>query len=100
MMEDLAVLIGSFGQADHLRPCLKSIFETTSGATSLRVIVGFNFEGESEHPQALAHEFPEAEQLRAPVKLGYCRAYNQLMARSAARYALLLDDDTILRAGT
>ena len=34
------------------------------------------------------------------MKLGYCRAYNQLMARSTGRYALLLDDDTVLRGGT
>jgi hypothetical protein len=100
MAADLAVLIGSFGQLEHLRPCLQSIFETTSGETSLRVIVGFNFEGESESPRAVASEFPQVEQLRAPVKLGYCRAYNQLMARSTGRYALLLDDDTVLRAGT
>jgi GT2 family glycosyltransferase len=100
MAEDLAVLIGSFGQLEHLRPCLQSIFETIGAGTSLRVIVGFNFEGKSESPRVVASEFPQVEQLRAPVKLGYCRAYNQLMARSAGRYALLLDDDTVLRAGT
>ncbi|MGH6847491.1 MAG: glycosyltransferase [Methylocella sp.] len=100
MAEDLTVLIANLGQLEHLRPCLKSIFDTASGETSFRVIVGFNFQGESDSPRALARDFPQAEQLRAPVKLGYCRAYNQLMARSAGRYALLLDDDTVLRAGT
>jgi N-acetylglucosaminyl-diphospho-decaprenol L-rhamnosyltransferase len=99
MAEDLTVLIANLGQPENLRPCLESIFGTASGETSLRVIVGFNFEGESDYPRALACEFPQAEQLRAPVKLGYCRAYNQLMARSTGRYALLLDDDTVLRAG-
>ena len=44
--------------------------------------------------------FPQVEQLRASVRLGYCRAYNQLMARSTGRYVLLLDDDTVLRADT
>jgi GT2 family glycosyltransferase len=100
MAEDLAVLIGSFGQLEHLLPCLKSIFQTASGKSFLRVIVGFNFEGESDSPRALAREFPQVEQLRAPGKLGYCRAYNQLMARCTSRYALLLDDDSLLRAGT
>jgi GT2 family glycosyltransferase len=100
MPEDLTVLIANLGQLENLRSCLKSIFDTASGETSLRVIVGFNFQGESDSPRALASDFPQVEQLRAPVKLGYCRAYNQLMARSTGRYALLLDDDTVLRAGT
>jgi len=100
MTEDVTVLIANLGQLENLRPCLRSIFESASRETSVRVIVGFNFEGESDNPQALASEFPQVEQLRAPVKLGYCRAYNQLMARSTGRYTLLLDDDTVLGAGT
>jgi N-acetylglucosaminyl-diphospho-decaprenol L-rhamnosyltransferase len=100
MAEDLTVLIGNMGDLKDLRPCLKSLFDTISGETSLRVIVGFNFEGESDSPRRLASDFPQVEQFRATVKLGYCRAYNQLIARSAGRYVLLLDDDTILRAGT
>ena len=100
MAEDLTVLIANLGQLDNLRSCLRSLFDTASDETSLRVIVGFNFQGESDSPRALAGNFPQVEQLRAPGKLGYCRAYNQLMARSTGRYVLLLDDDTILRAGT
>ena len=99
MAEDLTVLIGNLGQLERLRPCLKSLFDTAS-ETSLRVIVGFNFQGESDNPRALACDFRQVELLRAHVKLGYCRAYNQLMARSTGRYALLLDDDTVLRTGT
>jgi hypothetical protein len=99
MAEDLTVLIANLGQLDNLRSCLRSLFDTVN-ETSLRVIVGFNFQGESDTPRALADSFPQVEQLRAPGKLGYCRAYNQLMARSTGRYVLLLDDDTILRAGT
>jgi len=99
MAEDLTILIGSFGQLEHLRPCLKSIFDTVDG-TSFSVIVGFNFLGESDSPRAIASEFPQVEQLRAPMKLGYCRAYNRMMARSAGRYVLVLDDDTALHPGT
>jgi GT2 family glycosyltransferase len=99
MAEDLTILIANLGQPESLRSCLKSIFDTASGETSLRVIVGFNFQGENDSPRTLAGDFPQVEQLRAPVKLGYCRAYNQLMARSTGRYALLLDDDIVLRAG-
>ena len=40
------------------------------------------------------------ECFRAPVKLGYCRAYNLLMARRTGRYVLLLDDDTVLLPDT
>jgi GT2 family glycosyltransferase len=101
MAEDLTVLIGNLGQLENIRPCLKSIFDpATSGQTSLRVIVGFNFQGDSETPHTLAREFPQVEQLRAPAKLGYCRVYNHLLAHSTGRYVLLLDDDTVLRPGT
>jgi GT2 family glycosyltransferase len=100
MAEDLTVLIANLGQLEHIRACLRSLFDTTGGETSIRVIVGFNFPGESETPRVLAEEFPQAEQLRAPDRLGYCRAYNQLMARGTGRYVLLLDDDTVLYPGT
>jgi GT2 family glycosyltransferase len=100
MAEDLTILIGSFGQLEHLRPCLESIFDTVTGGTSFRVIVGFNFPGESDSQRVIACDFPQVEQLRAPAKLGYCRAYNQMMARSTGRYVLVLDDDTVLRPGT
>ena len=52
MAEDLTILIGSFGHLEHLWPCLKSIFDTVTGGTSFRVIVGFNFRGESDSPRA------------------------------------------------
>ena len=58
MAEDLTVLIANLGQLDNLRPCLKSLFDTANGETSLRVIVGFNFQGESDSPRALAPTFP------------------------------------------
>lgn len=98
--EDVTVLIANLGRLENLRPCLASILGPARGAVALRVIVGFNFEGEKESPDIIAREFPEVEQLRAPVQLGYCRAYNQLMSRATGRYFLLLDDDTVLGAGS
>jgi GT2 family glycosyltransferase len=100
MTEDLSILIGCLGHPEQLRSCLQSIFETVTSETSIHVTVGFNFEGESQSPEAIAREFPSVAQLRAPAKLGYCRAYNQLMAQGVGRYALLLDDDTLMRPGT
>lgn len=97
MAEDLTILIANLGKLDNLRACLRSIYATTGPGLRFRIVVGFNFEGESDTPAEIAREFPQIELLRAPVKLGYCRAYNQLIARSDARYVLLLDDDTVLR---
>jgi GT2 family glycosyltransferase len=100
MAEDLTILIANRGELEPLRSCLRSLFETASGDTSFRVIVGFNFAGESDCPGIIASDFPQVEQLRAPANLGYCRAYNQLIARGTGRYTLLLDDDTVLQLGT
>jgi hypothetical protein len=72
MAEDLTVLIANIGQPEHLRPCLKSLFDSASRETSFRVIVGVNFQGENDSPRPRAREFPQVEQLRAPAKLGYC----------------------------
>jgi GT2 family glycosyltransferase len=99
MDADLTVLIANLGRLDHLLPCLRSLFATVGDEISLRVIVGFNFHVESDSPRRLRDEFPVVEQLRAPRKLGYCRAYNQLMVHNASRFVLLLDDDTVLRSG-
>jgi GT2 family glycosyltransferase len=99
MAVDLTVLIANLGRLDNLLPCLKSVFDTVGDETSLRVVVGFNYHGDSDSPRALREKFPAVEQLMAPRKLGYCRAYNQLMSHSTGRYVLLLDDDTILRPG-
>lgn len=99
MVDDLTILIANLGQIDRLRACLQSLFDADMRGMSFRVIVGFNFEGESDTPLIVAAEFPQVEQRRASMKLGYCRAYNELMAESSGRYALLLDDDTILEPG-
>lgn len=96
MSEDVTVLIANLGRPENLRSCLASVLGPARGDVSLRVIVGFNFEGEGEGPRVVAREYPQVEQIRAPVRMGYCRAYNQLMARATGRYFLLLDDDTIL----
>ncbi len=98
MAEDVTVLIANLGRLENLLPCLRSLGQA-AGQIAFKVIIGFNFQGESDSQRAVEHEFPEAEQLRAPTKLGYCRAYNQLMAHSKGRYVLLLDDDTVLRPG-
>jgi len=100
MTRDVSVLIANLGQTDNLRACVRSLFETTGERVSLRVIVGFNFPGESDAPRRFAQEFPQIETVRAHSRLGYCRAYNQLMERARdSRYLLLLDDDTLLRPG-
>ena len=97
MADDWRVLIANLGRLDDLLPCLESLFESVGDELSMRVIVGFNLRGDSDSPRKLRDVFPAVEQLRAPNKLGYCRAYNQLMARNTGRFVLLLDDDTIIR---
>lgn len=100
MAEDVTVLIANLGRSDLLLGCLKSLFDGAIGAASCRAIVGFNFPGDSDVPTILARAFPSVAQLRAPRKLGYCRAYNQLMLHATGRYALLLDDDVVLSPGS
>jgi hypothetical protein len=89
MAEDVTLIIAGLGGLERLHPCLESVFNAVSGAISFRVIVGFNFDGESEAPRVLAREFPHVEQLRAPVRLGYCRPWPQgkRLRRDGAEHA-------------
>ena len=93
MADDLTVLIANLGRSDNLLPRLESLFETVGDELSMRVIVGFNFRGDSDSPRKLRDVFPAVEQLRAPNKLGYFRDANaeispiprSVLPQSAAR---------------
>jgi hypothetical protein len=64
MADDLTVLIANLGRLDNLLPRLESLFETVGDELSMRVIVGFNFRGDSDSPRKLREVFPAVEQLR------------------------------------
>jgi N-acetylglucosaminyl-diphospho-decaprenol L-rhamnosyltransferase len=97
---DLAVVIVSYNVRDLLRDCLASILESRGGlAFEVCVVDNASNDGSAD---MVAAEFPRVRLLRAENR-GYAagnnqglRAYGFGSESPAARYALLLNPDTVL----
>lgn len=99
-MQDLAVTIGNLGSEQYLEPCLRSIYAEDAPGFTYSVLIAFNgFDDGSSIRRHVAAAFPQATLLHRRNKLGYTGTYNLLMRESAARYVLLLDEDTVVPKG-
>jgi hypothetical protein len=91
---DLSVCIPSLCRADLLRPCLRSVYDQTTGV-AFEVVVVDN----SERPRAtdwLRAEFPRVRVISNERNAGFSRSCNQSMRASLGRFVLLLNDDTLV----
>ena len=100
-MQDLEVIIGNLGSEEYLASCLRSLYAEDAPGFTYSVAIAFN--GFDTHDntvmQDIADAFPQARLVYRRNKLGYTGTYNLLMRSSAARYILLLDEDTIVPKG-
>lgn len=94
-MNDLAIILVSHYGDRWLRPCLTSIFEH-AGDCDLDVIVVNNAD---DGTPAIVSEFPRARVIRCENR-GFAHANNRALLASEARYALMLNVDTQILAGT
>lgn len=99
-MDDVAIAIANTGSYEFLEPCLHSIFKEDTSGFRYHVVIGFNGFVDDTVVRCVERDFPQVEVFRVREKLGYCLAYNLLMKRCHARYVLVLDDDTVMGAGT
>ena len=95
-MDDLAIIIVSTNEGSWLRPCLESVFEHQGDAT-LDVVVVDN-ESTDETAEVVA-SFPGAR-LVPSRNHGFSHANNRGLMTCDARYALFLNPDTEVLAGT
>jgi len=91
---DLTVIIPSFNTRSLLRACISSIYEHTRG-------IGFEVICIDDHSpdgsaDMVAEEFPEVILVRNQANQFYVRNNNVGMRMSRARYACLLNSDTLL----
>ena len=96
-MNDLAIVIVSTNEAHWLPPCLSSIF-AHAGDISLDVVVAEN-ESTDGTRELVENEFPEARVVPCRNR-GFSHANNQGWLSCKARYALFLNPDTEVLAGT
>ncbi len=95
---DLGVLIVSYNTRGLLRNCLSSIYQKTTGIR-FEVMVVDN--GSSDNSvRMIRKEFPQVKLIENRENLGFARANNQVIKRSRARYFLLFNPDTGLKASS
>lgn len=101
-MFDLVIIILNYNTRDLLRGCLQSL-RTQSGLNFATCVV--DNASPDDSADVVAREFPEVSLIRSPVNGGYpagnnlgLRAYG-FPEQPQARYALLLNPDTLVPAG-
>lgn len=94
---DLAIIIISTNEAHWLTPCLTTIFERAGGAR-LDVVVVDNMSTDGT-AELVEREFPDARVVTCPNR-GFAHANNRGLETCTARYALFLNPDTEVVAGT
>lgn len=93
-MLDLTIIIPSYNTRDLLRNCIQSIYEHTKGITFEVICLDDNSPDRSA--DMVAESFPEVILVRNTVNQFYVKNNNQGMRMSRARYACLLNSDTML----
>jgi len=93
-MLDLTIIIPSYNTRDLLRNCIQSIYQHTKGITFEIICLDDNSPDRSA--DMVAETFPEVILVRNKVNLFYAKNNNLGMRMSRARYACLLNSDTML----
>jgi GT2 family glycosyltransferase len=96
-MHDVTVLLVTWNARAYIENCLRSLAPSSS-RRSMRVIVVDN--SSSDGTQLLVEEkFPDVELIKNSSNVGFAAANNQAMRVSLSRFVLLLNPDTVVRAG-
>lgn len=93
-MLDLTIIIPSYNTRDLLRTCIQSIYQHTQGITFEIICLDDNSPDGSAH--MVAEAFPGVILVRNKVNQYYAKNNNLGMRMSRARYACLLNSDTML----
>ncbi len=91
---DLTIIIPSYNTRDLLRQCIKSIYQHTIGISFEIICVDDNSPDKSA--DMVAQEFPGVILVRNTVNQLYARNNNLGLGMSRARYACLLNSDSML----
>jgi hypothetical protein len=96
-MTDLSIAVVNWNTGDLLAECLESICKE-QGDLDLQIVVVDN--GSSDGSvEMLRARFPTVELIVNAENVGFARANNQALSRTAGRYVLLLNSDTQVLPG-
>ena len=94
---DVSVIIVNYNTKGALKDCLVSVFEQTRGI-EFEVIVVDNASSDGS-VEMVAGEFPQVRLVASRENLGFAGGNNRGMEVAGGKYYLLLNPDTIVRAG-
>jgi GT2 family glycosyltransferase len=83
-----------------LARCLDSVFAERAPGFRYRVRIVYNGPDVPGATDRIEREYPQVEVIREPGPLGFCLTHNRVLRECDARYALVLDDDTVVADGT
>lgn len=95
---DLTVIVPSYNTRNLLRNCLKSIYDSTHHISFEVICIDDNSKDDSA--DMVAQEFPQVQLIQNSTSRFYAANNNLGLARSRARYAVLLNSDVIVKPGT
>jgi O-antigen biosynthesis protein len=95
---ELSVIIVSFNVRHFLRQCLRSVLLAAESVDCEVFVVDNNSSDGSA--EMLKNEFPGVNLIINPANSGFSAANNQAIKKSAGRYILLLNPDTIVKKDT
>ncbi|BAM00821.1 MULTISPECIES: glycosyltransferase family 2 protein [Caldilinea] len=94
----LSVIIVNWNTCALLAECIAAVErETTSIPHDIWVVDNGSSDGSAA---MLRQDFPHVQVIESPVNLGFARANNLAMRRSAGRYLLLLNTDALVQPGS
>jgi GT2 family glycosyltransferase len=96
-MKDLSIIIVNTNNRKILEECLTSIEQSTH-LTSYEVIVSDNASTDGSR-EMIRNKFPKVALIANPENLGFIKASNLGLKINQGRYAMLLNDDTIVKDG-
>lgn len=95
-MCEITVVIPNYNGKKYLVPCLKALYENTT--LEMDVVVVDNGSVDQTIPEARTL-YPQARYILLDKNYGFCRAVNEGIRASRAKYVLLLNNDTEIRKG-
>ncbi len=98
-MNDVAVSIVNHGNRELLLACLASLADDPGRRASTEIVVLDNA-SEDGSAEAVRERFPDVRVLARPFRAGFGANHNAIIASTASRHVLILNEDTIVEPGT
>jgi GT2 family glycosyltransferase len=91
---DLTISIACWNNGQLLGQCLDSIFRHTSGILYEAIVVDNNSTDDS--CEMLRNNFPQVKLIRNADNQGFAKAHNKALSHARGRYAVILNQDTVI----